>query len=255
MKKFLITAGFTFASLLTGCQEASTDSSSTSTSTTLTGVAALRSGSASALTFDSTVLATSSIDSNGQFQIQLPDGTEATFVRADSGDTRFYGLVPRDHHHQIVVDSASHAVLDSLRESDRDVRELSEELWDSLRINHEAADHHNDADSMQVQEHGMNHAGESDSTEIEHHGSDSISIPELDSISVPEPDSISVPKLDSISIPKLDSISVPKLDSISVPKLDSISIPELDSISVPEPDSLSVPKSVVHPIVDTAKIQ
>ena len=161
MKKILIAAGFTFASLLTGCQGASTGSS-TNSATTLTGVAALRSGSASALTFDSTVIATSSIDSNGHFQIQLPEGIEATFVRADSGHKRFFGLVPRDHKHRIVVDSASHSVLDSLRESHHDARELSENAWDSLRIHHEAMDHHNDADSMEVEKHGMDHSGKPD---------------------------------------------------------------------------------------------
>jgi hypothetical protein len=131
MKKIALAAGFALAATLAGCNE-STSSAPASDGTTLTGVAAFRAGTAAALGEDSALLGEAVVDSNGSFRIRLPEGARPAFVRCDSAGHRLLGFVPRGRLH-VHVDSATHAILDSLREAHRPLFTLDSATWDSLR--------------------------------------------------------------------------------------------------------------------------
>lgn len=131
MKKLALAAGFALAATLAGCND-STSSAPVSDGNSLTGVSAFRAGTAAALGDDSALLGEVVVDSNGSFRIRLPDGARPAFVRCDSAGHRLLGFVPRGRLH-VHVDSATHAILDSLRQAHRPVLTLDSATWDSLR--------------------------------------------------------------------------------------------------------------------------
>jgi len=195
MKKIALAAGFALAATLVGCNE-STSSAPTTDGSTLTGVAAFRSGTASALDEDSSVLGTAPIDTNGSFEIKLPEGVEPTFVRCDSAGHKLLGFVPRGRHH-VRVDSATHAILDSLREAHRPVIALDSATWDSLRTLRD----------------GRWPEGPRDSGLVRPEGPDDDSLEGPDSIRVrPLPDSLVRPLFDSLKV-RVDSLVKPEIDS------------------------------------------
>lgn len=130
MKKLALAAGFALAATFAGCND-STSSAPVSDGTTLTGVAAFRAGTAAALSEDSALLGEAVVDSNGSFRIRLPEGARPAFVRCDSAGHTLLGFVPRGRLH-VHVDSATHAILDSLRQAHRPVFTLDSATWDSL---------------------------------------------------------------------------------------------------------------------------
>lgn len=133
MKMFAPATCIALLGFLAGCQEAINQTIS-STGSQLSGVATFRSGTATALAADSSVIATAALDSNGSFTIPLPEGAQPVYVRADSSGSHFWSFVPPGRRSGVVVDSATLAILDSLKRSGGSILRIDSSLWDSLRI-------------------------------------------------------------------------------------------------------------------------
>lgn len=130
MKKLTLAAGFVLAVSLVGCQEAST-STNTNTESSVSGIAAFRSGTATALAEDSTEVGSAPIKDSA-FEIPLREGRRPAFlVRVDSAGHRLFARLPKERIRKIRVDSIAHEIADSLRKSPRPA--FDEATLDSLR--------------------------------------------------------------------------------------------------------------------------
>lgn len=128
MKRLTLAAGFVLAVSFVGCQETST---STSTESSVSGIAAFRSGTATALAEDSTEVGSAPIRDSA-FEIPLREGRRPPFlVRVDSAGHRLFARLPKERIRKIRVDSLAHEIADSLRKTPRPV--LDETTLDSLR--------------------------------------------------------------------------------------------------------------------------
>lgn len=140
MKKSTIAIGFTVLGIgmLAGCQEATTGGVSPSSSSALNGVTSLHAGIATALAADSTPLDSAVIDSSGAFRIVLPSDAVPVLVRCDSAGLKLLGLVPHGMRNSIVVDSATHLAVDSLRKNKFDFSAIDSTTWMRWRTVFEA---------------------------------------------------------------------------------------------------------------------
>ena len=140
MKKSTIAIGFTVLGIgmLAGCQEATTGGVSPSSNFALNGVTSLHAGIATALTADSTPLDSAVIDSSGTFRIVLPSDAVPVLVRCDSAGLKLLGLVPHGMRDSIVVDSATHLAVDSLRKNKFDFSAIDSTTWMRWRTIFEA---------------------------------------------------------------------------------------------------------------------
>lgn len=130
MKKLTLAAGFMVAVSLVGCQETST-STSTNSESSVSGIAAFRSGTATALAEDSSEVGSAPIVDSA-FEIPLREGRRPAFlVRVDSAGHRLFARLPKDRVRKIRVDSLAHEIADSLRKAPRPV--FDEATLDSLR--------------------------------------------------------------------------------------------------------------------------
>lgn len=130
MKRLKLAAGFVLAVSLVGCQETST-STSNGTESSVSGIAAFRSGTATALAEDSSELGRAPI-LDSAFEIPLRDGGPRPFlVRVDSAGHHLLARLPKEHVHKVRVDSLSHEIADSLRKAPRPA--LDHATLDSLR--------------------------------------------------------------------------------------------------------------------------
>jgi len=133
MKKLALVAAVGLVGALVGCQD-DTPSATASTNSTLSGVAAFRSGTATAFAADSTKVGSAPIKSDSTFDIDLPnDGRFPVLVRIDSAGHRLDGFVPKERHHAVRIDSASHKAVDSLRKAHKRPEDLGEKEIDSAR--------------------------------------------------------------------------------------------------------------------------
>lgn len=130
MKKLTLATGFMVAVSLVGCQETST-STSTNSEPSVSGIAAFRSGTATALAEDSSEVGSAPIKDSA-FEIPLREGRRPAFlVRVDSAGHRLFARLPKDRVRKIRVDSLAHEIADSLRKDPRPV--FDEATLDSLR--------------------------------------------------------------------------------------------------------------------------
>ena len=131
MKKLTLAAGFVLAISLVGCQEAST-SATPSTESSLTGISAFRTGTATALAEDSSEVGSAPVV-DSVFKIPLREGHRAPFlVRVDSAGHHLFARLPKGPVHKIRVDSLAHEIADSLRKAPRPL--LDEATLDSMRV-------------------------------------------------------------------------------------------------------------------------